>query len=125
MTETRYTKSHEWIRIDGTSATVGITPYAAEQLGDVVYVELPDAGRELIKGKEAAVVESVKAASEIYAPVSGKVTESNAALSDQPALVNEDAAGTGWFFKMTIANQAELADLLDQAAYDALVAELH
>ena len=125
MTETRYTKSHEWIRIEGTSATVGITPYAAEQLGDVVYVELPDAGRELIKGKEAAVVESVKAASEIYAPVSGKVTESNAALSDQPALVNEDAAGNGWFFKMTIADSAELADLLDQAAYDALVAELH
>ena len=125
MTETRYTKSHEWIRIEGTSATVGITPYAAEQLGDVVYVELPDAGRDLIKGKEAAVVESVKAASEIYAPVSGKVSESNSALSDQPALVNEDAAGNGWFFKMTIADPAELGDLLDQAAYDALVAELH
>ncbi|MEI9986982.1 MAG: glycine cleavage system protein GcvH [Aliidongia sp.] len=125
MTETRYTKSHEWIRIEGTNATVGITPYAAEQLGDVVYVELPDAGRELVKGKEAAVVESVKAASEIYAPVSGKVTESNAALSDQPALVNEDAAGAGWFFKMTIADPAELGELLDQAAYDAMVAEQH
>ena len=125
MTETRYTKSHEWIRIEGTSATVGITPYAAEQLGDVVYVELPDASRELVKGKEAAVVESVKAASEIYAPVSGKVTESNSALSDQPALVNEDAAGAGWFFKMTVADPAELTDLLDQAAYDAMVAEQH
>ena len=124
MSETRYTKSHEWIRLEGTNATVGITPYAAEQLGDVVYVELPDAGRDLVKGKEAAVVESVKAASEIYAPVSGKVTEANAALADQPALVNEDAAGAGWFFKMTIADPAELGDLLDQAGYDKMVAEL-
>lgn len=124
MSETRYTKSHEWIRIEGTSATVGISPYAAEQLGDVVYVELPDPGRDLVKGKEAAVVESVKAASEIYAPVSGKVTEANAALADQPALVNEDAAGAGWFFKMTIADPAELGDLLDQAGYDKMVAEL-
>jgi glycine cleavage system H protein len=124
MSETRYTKSHEWIRIEGTSATVGISPYAAEQLGDVVYVELPDAGRDLAKGKEAAVVESVKAASEIYAPVSGKVTEANAALTDQPALVNEDAAGAGWFFKMTIADPAELGDLMDQAGYDKMVAEL-
>jgi glycine cleavage system H protein len=124
MSETRYTKSHEWIRIEGTSATVGISPYAAEQLGDVVYVELPDPGRDLVKGKEAAVVESVKAASEIYAPVSGKVTEANAALTDQPALVNEDAAGAGWFFKMTIADPAELGDLMDQAGYDKMVAEL-
>jgi glycine cleavage system H protein len=124
MSETRYAKSHEWIRIDGTSATVGITPYAAEQLGDVVYVELPEAGRELVQGKEAAVVESVKAASEIYAPVSGIVTESNTLLADQPALVNEDAAGAGWFFKMTIADPGELAELLDQASYDAVVAEL-
>ncbi|MGB8840552.1 MAG: glycine cleavage system protein GcvH [Aliidongia sp.] len=125
MTEIRYAKSHEWIRIDGTSATVGITPYAAEQLGDVVYVELPEAGRELVKGKEAAVVESVKAASEVYAPVSGTVTAANEQLADQPALVNEDAAGAGWFFKMEIADPSELSDLLDQAAYDAMVAELH
>jgi glycine cleavage system H protein len=125
MTETRYTKSHEWIRIDGGSATVGITPYAAEQLGDVVYVELPEAGRVLAQGREAAVVESVKAASEIYAPVSGTVTEANTELADSPELVNEDAAGTGWFFKMTVTDPAELADLLDQAGYDALVAELH
>ncbi|MEA2756073.1 MAG: glycine cleavage system protein [Aliidongia sp.] len=125
MTEIRYAKSHEWIRIDGTSATVGITPYAAEQLGDVVYVELPAAGRELVKGKEAAVVESVKAASEVYAPVSGTVTASNDQLADQPALVNEDAADAGWFFKMEIADPSELSDLLDQAAYDAMVAELH
>jgi glycine cleavage system H protein len=125
MTEIRYAKSHEWIRIDGTSATVGITPYAAEQLGDVVYVELPEAGREIVKGKEAAVVESVKAASEVYAPVSGTVTAANTQLADQPALVNEDAAGAGWFFKMEIADPSELSDLLDQAAYDAMVAELH
>ncbi len=123
MTETRYAKSHEWIRIEGDTATVGITPYAAEQLGDVVYVELPDVGRALTKGKEAAVVESVKAASEIYAPVSGTVTARNDALTEQPALVNEDAAEAGWFFKMTIADPAELGDLLDQAAYDKMVAE--
>ena len=125
MTETRYAKSHEWIRIEGDTATVGITPYAAEQLGDVVYVELPDVGRVLTKGKEAAVVESVKAASEIYAPVSGTVTARNDGLTEQPALVNEDAADAGWFFKMTVADPAELADLLDQAAYDAMVAEQH
>jgi glycine cleavage system H protein len=125
MTEIRYAKTHEWIRIDGTSATVGITHYAAEHLGDVVYVELPDSGREITRGKEAAVVESVKAASEIYAPVSGVVTESNSRLTDQPALVNEDASGDGWFFKMEIADPSELAELLDQAAYDAMVAELH
>jgi len=123
MTETRYAKSHEWIRIEGDTATVGITPYAAEQLGDVVYVELPDVGRVLTKGKEAAVVESVKAASEIYAPVSGTVTARNDGLTEKPALVNEDAAEAGWFFKMTIADAAELGDLLDQAAYDKMVAE--
>ena len=123
MTETRYAKSHEWIRIEGDTATVGITPYAAEQLGDVVYVELPDVGRTLTKGKEAAVVESVKAASEIYAPVSGTVTARNDALTEKPALVNEDAAEAGWFFKMSIADAAELGDLLDQAAYDKMVAE--
>jgi glycine cleavage system H protein len=125
MTDIRYTKSHEWIRIDGNDATVGITPYAQEQLGDVVYVELPESGKDVTKGKEVAVVESVKAASEIYAPVSGTITESNAALGDTPALVNEDAAGAGWFFKMTIKDKGELSDLMDQAAYDAMVAELH
>jgi glycine cleavage system H protein len=125
MTEIRYAKSHEWIRIEGDTATVGITPYAAEQLGDVVYVELPDVGRVLTKGKEAAVVESVKAASEIYAPVSGTVTARNDALTEQPALVNEDAAEAGWFFKMSIADAAELGDLLDQAGYDKMVAEQH
>ena len=123
MSETCYTKSHEWIRIEGTNATVGITPYAAEQLGDVVYVELPEIGRRVEKGKEAAVVESVKAASEIYAPVSGTVTARNDGLTEQPALVNEDAADAGWFFKMTVADAAELGDLLDQSAYDKMVAE--
>ena len=125
MTEIRYTKSHEWIRVDGNTATVGITTHAAEALGDVVYVEVPAAGKALAKGKEAAVVESVKAASEVYAPVSGTVTEGNQALGDDPALVNRDAMGEGWFFKMSITDKAELADLLDQAAYDAMVAESH
>jgi glycine cleavage system H protein len=125
MSETRYTKSHEWIRIDGDVATVGITAFAAEALGDVVYVEVPAAGKALSKGKEAAVVESVKAASEVYSPVSGTVTEGNQALADDPALVNKDATGEGWFFKLTLADAAELADLLDQAAYDKLVAESH
>jgi glycine cleavage system H protein len=125
MSETRYTKSHEWIRIDGDIATVGITPFAAEALGDVVYVEVPEAGKVLAKGKEAAVVESVKAASEVYAPVSGTVTEGNQALADDPALVNKDAAGDGWFFKLSIADKGEFAELLDQAGYDALVAEAH
>jgi glycine cleavage system H protein len=124
MTETRYTPSHEWIRVEGDTATVGISPYAQEQLGDVVYVELPEPGRAVEKGKEAAVVESVKAASEIFAPVSGTVIEANAALADHPALVNEDAAGAGWFFTLKVKDSSELDDLLDQAAYDALVAGL-
>jgi glycine cleavage system H protein len=125
MSEIRYTASHEWIRVDGETATVGITSYAQEALGDVVYVEVPAVGKVLAKGKEAAVVESVKAASEVYAPVSGTVTEGNEALAGDPALVNKDAMGEGWFFKIKIADKAELADLLDQAAYDKLVAESH
>ena len=125
MSTIHYTKSHEWIRVDGDTATVGITTHAAEALGDVVYVEVPTAGKALAKGKEAAVVESVKAASEVYAPVSGTVTEGNQALADDPALVNRDAMGDGWFFKLTVSDKGELADLLDQAAYDALVAESH
>src|SRR6202000_2626348 len=106
MSETRYTKSHEWIRIDGDSATVGITAFAAEALGDVVYVEVPEAGKGLAKGKEAEVVESGKPASEVYSPVSGTVTEGNQALADDPALVNKDAAGDGWFFKLTLADKS-------------------
>jgi glycine cleavage system H protein len=102
MSETRFTDQHEWIRIDGVVGTVGITKYAAEQLGDVVYVELPNAGKKLTAGGEAAVVESVKAASEVYSPVAGEVTESNPALADNPAGVNADAEGDGWFFKVKV-----------------------
>lgn len=124
MTDTRYTKEHEWIRIDGESATVGVTDYAQSQLGDIVFVEVPDAGKTLNKGGEAAVVESVKAASEVYAPVSGTVTEGNAALADAPDTVNSDPAGDGWFFKMTLSDAAELEGLMDQTAYDAYLSDL-
>jgi glycine cleavage system H protein len=117
MSEVRFTEQHEWVRIDGDQATVGITKYAAEQLGDVVYVEMPEAGRKVGQGGEAAVVESVKAASEIYAPVSGEVTASNPALTENPAAVNEDPEGNGWFFKLTIADRSELAKLMTAAQY--------
>ncbi|HVJ39863.1 MAG TPA: glycine cleavage system protein GcvH [Dongiaceae bacterium] len=120
MSDLRYTKEHEWVRIEGDTVTVGITPYAQEQLGDVVYVELPEVGRKVEQGKEMAVVESVKAASEVYAPVSGEVIEVNSVLSDAPATVNEDAQGKGWFVKLKIADQGQLAGLLDEAAYKAL-----
>jgi glycine cleavage system H protein len=124
MSEVRFTEQHEWVRVDGDEATIGITKYAAEQLGDVVYVELPEAGRKVGAGGEAAVVESVKAASEVYSPVSGEVVEVNGELEDNPALVNEEPAGKGWFFKIKLANEGELADLLDEAAYTALIASL-
>lgn len=124
MSEMRFTKDHEWIRVEGDTGTVGVTDYAQHALGDVVFVDLPAAGKTLDKGGEAAVVESVKAASEVYAPVSGTVTEANAALDETPALVNESAEGDGWFFKMTIADKAQLADLMDRAAYDAYVKTL-
>lgn len=120
----KYTKDHEWVRVDGDAAMVGITDYAQGQLGDVVFVELPDAGRELTQGGEAAVVESVKAASEVYSPVSGTVIEGNAALLDTPALVNESAQNEGWFFKLTLSNAAELDSLMDEAAYQEYVASL-
>jgi glycine cleavage system H protein len=119
-----FTKDHEWIDVDGTSATVGITDYAQGQLGDVVFVELPEAGRVVAAGKEAAVVESVKAASEVYAPVSGTVTEANAALADTPDLVNTAPEGGGWFFKLTLSNPAELEGLMDEGAYKAFVDSL-
>lgn len=122
---TRYfTEEHEWIEVEGDTATVGITDYAQSQLGDIVFVEIPQPGTELAKGKEAAVVESVKAASDIYSPVSGKVAEGNAAIEDDPALVNSDAEGTGWFFKVTIADTGELDGLMDDAAYRDFVAGL-
>lgn len=119
-----YTQEHEWIEVDGGDATVGITDYAQGQLGDVVFVELPEAGRQLAKGKDAAVVESVKAASDVYSPVSGKVTEANAALEEDPSLVNSDPEGEGWFFRLTIADESELQGLMDEAGYKEFVAGL-
>jgi glycine cleavage system H protein len=122
---TRYfTEEHEWIDVDGDLATVGITDYAQEQLGDIVFVDLPDDGKELSKGDDAAVVESVKAASDVYAPVSGTVEESNGALGDDPALVNSDPEGEGWFFKLTLGDATELDDLMDEAAYKKYVGGL-
>lgn len=118
-----YTKDHEWISIDGDVATVGITNHAQEQLGDVVFVELPAIGKAVTKGGDAAVVESVKAASEVYAPVSGEVVEVNKELEGDPALVNREAEGSAWFMKVKLKDKAELADLMDKAAYDKFVAE--
>ncbi len=117
MSETRYTDQHEWVRIDGDEATVGITKYAAEQLGDVVFVEVPEAGRKLARGGEAAVVESVKAASEVYAPVGGEVTAANADLTGDPAKVNADPEGEGWFFKLKIADKTQLEKLMTADRY--------
>ena len=125
MPQLKYTKDHEWLLIDGDIATVGITDYAQEQLGDVVFVELPEAGKSFAKGVQAAVVESVKAASEVYAPLTGEVTETNAALVDEPAMVNSDATGTGWFFKMKLSDKSEIADLMDEDAYKAYLANHH
>jgi glycine cleavage system H protein len=119
-----FTKDHEWIRVDGNDATVGISNHAQEQLGDIVFAEVPEAGRRLTKGQEAAVVESVKAASDVYAPVSGEVTEGNAALADDPSLINSDPEGAGWFFKLKLDNSAELDGLMDEAAYRDWVATL-
>ena len=119
-----FTQDHEWISVEGDSATVGITDYAQAQLGDVVFVEVPPAGTEVAKGKEAAVVESVKAASDVYAPVSGKVTEANSALEADPSLVNWSPEGDGWFFKLTLSNSGELEGLMDDTAYKAFVAGL-
>ena len=119
-----FTKEHEWIAVDGDVATVGITHYAQSQLGDVVFVEVPSTGTALEKGKEAAVVESVKAASDVYAPVSGEVTEGNAALEGDPALVNTAPEGEGWFFKLTLSDPSQLDGLMDTAAYKAFVETL-
>ena len=123
MSNIRYTKDHEWIRVDGDEATIGITDFAQNQLGDIVFVELPEVGRKVEKGKEAGVVESVKAASEVYAPASGEVTAVNAGLADDPARVNADAMGEGWFYKIKLADAKELGDLMDEAAYQAFTAE--
>src|SRR5262245_45279062 len=124
MSVVKYTDEHEWIRVDGDTATVGISDYAQQQLGDVVFVELPQVGRTVAKGEAIAVVESVKAASDIYAPVSGTVSEANAGLADSPGDVNADAMGKGWFFKLKLGAPSELDGLMDQAAYDAFLKTL-
>lgn len=124
MTSVRYTKDHEYIRLDGAVAVVGISDYAQSQLGDVVFVELPDIGKTVEKGKEAAVVESVKAASEVYAPLSGEVVEVNAELEGNPGLVNTDAEGQGWFLKLKLADPSELDALMDADAYKAFLETL-
>jgi glycine cleavage system H protein len=116
-----FTQEHEWIDVDGGSATVGITDYAQSQLGDIVFVEVPEAGAKVTKGGDAAVVESVKAASDVFAPVSGSVIEGNAALEGDPSLVNSDPEGAGWFFKLTLDDVNELDGLMDAAAYQAFV----
>ena len=121
---TKYTEDHEWISVDGDSATVGITDYAQEQLGEVVFIELPDIDKEVNKGDESAVIESVKAAGELKTPASGTVTEVNETLNDEPGKVNEDPAGDGWFFKIKISDASELDGLMDQSAYDAYVESL-
>jgi glycine cleavage system H protein len=119
---TYYTNEHEWISVDGDVGTVGITKFAAEKLGDVVFVELPDAGKQVKKDADMAVVESVKAASDVYAPVTGEVTDANAAIVDEPAKVNEDPEGAGWFVKIRLADKGQLEGLMDKAAYDAFCA---
>lgn len=120
----KYTNEHEWVRLEGDVGTIGITSYAQEQLGDVVFVEVPAVGRKVAKGESVAVVESVKAASDIYAPVTGEVVEANAALADSPGDVNAEPTGKGWFFKIRLSDKAELDGLMDEAAYDAFVKSL-
>lgn len=119
MATTYYTEDHEWLRVEGDVATVGITDYAQEQLGDLVFVELPEIGKGLSKGDTAVVVESVKAASDVYAPVDGEVTEANEALSSNPALVNSAATGDGWLWKMKLSDKSQLDGLMDEAGYNA------
>ena len=124
MADVRYSEEHEWIRVEGDTGTIGITHYAQEQLGDVVFVDVPAAGRKVAKGESVAVVESVKAASDIYAPVSGEVIEVNAALADTPGDVNAEPMGKGWFFKLKLSDKGELAGLMDEAAYEAFAKSL-
>ena len=121
---TYFTKDHEWVRVEGNQATVGISSHAQEQLGDIVFAEAPDAGRSLRKGEEAAVVESVKAASDVYSPISGNVIEGNPALADDPAIINNDPEGAGWFFKLEVTDPSELDGLMDENAYRDFVASL-
>ncbi len=119
-----FTEDHEWVDVDGDIGTVGISEYAQGQLGDIVFVDVPEDGKQLSKGDDAAVVESVKAASDVYSPVSGNVLEGNAALVDDPSLVNSDAEGEGWFFKITLSDPSEVEELMDETAYEAFVAKL-
>jgi glycine cleavage system H protein len=119
-----YTEDHEWVEVDGDIGTVGISEYAQGQLGDIVFVEVPDEGKEVTKGDDVAVVESVKAASDVYSPVSGTVIEGNSDLADNPALVNEDPEGEGWFFKLTLSDPSELEGLMDEAKYASFVSKL-
>jgi glycine cleavage system H protein len=121
MATTYFTEDHEWIRVEGGVATVGITDYAQEQLGDLVFVELPEAGRKLSKGDVAVVVESVKAASDVYAPADGEIVEANTALSSNPALVNSAPAGEGWLWKMKLSDDSQLSGLMDEAGYKAII----
>ena len=125
MSTVRYTKEHEWIKIEGDTATIGITNYAQEQLGDVVFVELPPVGKKLAKGDDAAVVESVKAASEVYAPLSGDVVEVNSLIAAEPGKVNADPENSAWFLKLRLSDKGELDGLMDEAAYKAFIAESH
>jgi glycine cleavage system H protein len=124
MSETRFTKDHEWVRLDGDTATVGITDHAQQALGDIVFVELPHTGQQVAAGESCAVVESVKAASDVYAPLAGTVTASNEAVVDDPALVNTAPTGDGWFFKLKLDDPASFASLMDEAEYQALVESL-
>ena len=124
MSGIKFTKDHEWISVDGDTATIGITAYAQGQLGDVVFVEVPETGKTVAQGDEAGVVESVKAASEVYAPVSGEVVDANADLEDNPALVNQDPQSGGWFFRLRLSDEGELDGLMDEAAYKAYIEEL-
>lgn len=120
----KFSKDHEWINVEGNTATIGITNYAQEQLGDVVFVEVPDTGKQVDQGDDAAVVESVKAASEIYAPITGEITEGNAVLEDEPSTINSNAEGDGWIFKMTVADPSQLDELMDADGYKTFLAEL-
>ncbi len=124
MSDVKYTSDHEWIRLEGDVATIGVSDYAQEQLGDVVYVDLPDVGKAVAKGAEAAVVESVKAASEVYAPLTGEIVEVNDSLGDNPGQINEDAEGNGWFMKIRISDQAELDGLMNADEYATFVENL-
>ena len=123
MPDIKYSKKHEWVLVEGNIGTVGITKYAAEQLGDIVFAEIPDLGKSITSGSEATVVESVKAASDVYTPVSGEVTEGNAAIVTDPSLINKDPEGQGWFFKVKLSNPSELSLLMNKADYDKYVVE--